>query len=305
MADLQKLYEQYGLPGIVPYSFQRKGHQFMVEKLQEASPIYLLFSSELNSPFLTITKEGATALLYSEESRAETAQSNLKQEGYKTYIKTFAEDIQRQNLWDSLRDIGVKILLLDDMIHVKIFSLTQKVPYDGFVGLEKPLRNLELNAALHVYYQDIKANYIRPKLHCYLLSLLQNGHLLLPMIVASKPGQSLTNQDVIFPYFKNQSGKDCILAFTDWNFYHEYMNNNMPDEQETVFISDYHTLKNFLDANQTTILTLNPTSINVDITADYLRQFERQALDYNASEALEKNMEDDSMPDFLRSGNIL
>ena len=72
MADLQAIYRDFGIQGIVPYSFQREGaaYRFLVEKIKEEEPLYFIFSEATSVPYLDVMNLGAYAMAYSSEKRA-------------------------------------------------------------------------------------------------------------------------------------------------------------------------------------------------------------------------------------------
>ena len=293
MADLNSLYQETGLQGILPYAFTRngKGYQFLCEKLKEGAPFYILSSRDMLSPFV-MTGEGKVYFaLYSSESFAMANAKCDKLAMDKFYVEAVSIEPGEQAcaLFKRYRDLGITHLYLDEFCWVDIRDLAPPATYDGLLSLKAPLRNAQLNAALYYMMQHMQAGIPCDPIIKYFWDLLKEGHLYVPVRPNSplRPGEKLDLATSDLHLLEMEDGSITFQAFTDPEFtliYAESMGLN-PEEYTAGFTPGLADIKQYMFAHPDQKLLLNAFRGNFIFTLKTFEEMEMVALNQSAKES--------------------
>jgi hypothetical protein len=265
MANLDLIYNEAGLKGIVPHATQegKKGHRFLVEHLFK-STLYCLHSEATNAPFLSVTKDKVRALLFTSEDQArecETAHyvQNQFECTSKPIILESAAEIEQ--FCASLRALGMDSLCIDESAEIPLSTYAPKFEKTG---------SEQLNAVLHYYLQTQAANNANPKIYHVLSNLLSEATFILPMerMAEGDPGEIVELGDYACCAFR-QNQTTLIPIFTDSYGLRSYGNDIKHDLELPLGIGE---LKDILDAVPNVVFILNPQNCGVRLSHAMVEQ---------------------------------
>ena len=131
MANLQAIYQEFGLSGLIPYALktESKGRQLLIEKIKEGTPLFYL-ESVFGVPFVRVHDGEYQMLAYTERAEAEAAQDRFWRKRYETNIRPFpTEDVE-----DSVKGFfaaGPASVRVDDTIPIPLSQFADLPNYDG------------------------------------------------------------------------------------------------------------------------------------------------------------------------------
>lgn len=153
MANLQAIYQEFGLSGLIPYALKPeiKGRQLLIEKIKEGAPLFYL-ESVFGVPFIRVHDGEYQMLAYTERAEAEAAQDRFWRERYETSIQTFpSEDVE-----DAIKGFfaaGPVSVRVDDTIPISLSQFADLPNYDGHPTPDHILLNRNLNGSIFYYFQ--------------------------------------------------------------------------------------------------------------------------------------------------------
>lgn len=306
MADIKALYREFGIQGIVPYSFQREGeaYRFLVEKIKEEVPLYLVFSDATNVPYLDIMHLGTYATVCLSEEQAKLLCDKLARRGENTHAIKFTATDEKEKIMLQIRDLGAAGVQIDDGVFVHIQDLTQTADYDGFKGLDLPLRNLAVNSALYLLCQKIAAGMAYQHLLLHLFRQIQVGHLLIPVTIADAARGALGKNDFIVPTMQSGESGSIIPVFTDTMSFlaaceHDEIIRSL-SHQRLTYVAEYRFLFELLTEKAETAIIINPGTANLNIDRASFLSLEAASVTEEGEIGSNGTNEDDPIPDFLK-----
>lgn len=306
MADLQAIYRDFGIQGIVPYSFQREGaaYRFLVEKIKEEVSLYFIFSEATSVPYLDVMNLGAYAMAYLSEERAKLICDKLARRGDSTYpIKTTVFE-EKEKIMLRIRDLGAAGVQIDDGVFVCIEDLTQRADYDGFKDLDLPMRNAGINASLYLLCQKLASGTAHQHLLLHFFRQVQAGHLLIPVAIAGTAEGALGKDDFIVPTMQSEDGCCLISVFTDTL---SFLSACESDEKirklfpkQLTYVAEYRFLLELLTESDGTVITVNPGTANLNIDRATFLGLEAAAAAEEREMEIGATESEDPIPDFLK-----
>lgn len=307
MADLQSIYKEFGLQGIVPYAFQRGGeaYQFLIEKMKEEVPWYLIISEVTTVPYLDMTHLGAYAAVCLSEEQAKAVCDRLAHAGMLSHPVKLVAAEEKENAMLQIRDLGAIGVQIDDSLLIYIQDVVAAVEYDGFKSINDPLRNSAMNAVLYMLCQKIATGIPHKHLLQYLFCQIQAGHLLVPVAVADSAHGTLGKDDFIVPIMHTEDGCSVVLVFTDTaSFqsacaYDEKIKRLFP--QKLTYVAEYRFLVEMLTEKDGVAIVLNPGTANLNIDRASMISLETAVMtSADGKETNDLADEEDPVPDFLK-----
>lgn len=307
MADLQAIYRDFGIQGVVPYSFQRGGeaYQFLVEKMRREVPLYLIVSDVTRVPYLDVMHLGTYAMVCLSEEQAGFLCDKLARRGESTYPVKLMDIDEKRKMIQYIRDLGTAGIQIDDGVFVYIQDLTEEADYDGFKSLDLPLRNAAINSALYLLSQKIAVGNAYRHLLLHFFRQVQIGHLLVPVTIADEARGILTKDDFIVPIMKSEEGKNLIQVFTDSLTFQNTCENNERFQkmfpQRLAYVSEYRFLSGLLAEESETAIIINPDTANLSMDRSSFLSLEAASIAVEGGKQRSGvENEDDSIPDFLK-----
>lgn len=307
MADLQALYRDFGIQGIVPYSFQRGGeaYRFLVEKIRWEVPLYLIVSEVTSVPYLDVMHLGTYAIVCLSEEQAGCLCDKLARRGERTCSVKLMAVGEKEKIIEHIRDLGAAGVQIEDGVFVYIQDLAETADYDGFRSLDLPLRNAAINSALYLLAQKIAAGNAYQHLLLHFFRQIQNGHLLVPVTIADAAKGTLTKDDFIVPTMKSEDGYSLVQVFTDTL---SFQNACESDErcqklfpQRLTYVAEYRFLSELFAEEDGAAVIINPDTANLSINRSLFLSLEAASIvDGRGMYISGIENEDDPIPDFLK-----
>lgn len=288
MADLQMLYDEEGLQGILPYAFGMSGpgYRFLCERMKEGIQVFVIGNSR-HLPFMDTQDEKVFVYLYSDPALAEGKLDELASRNYEISIEPM-DTTPVPEVWKRYRDLGVTHLRIDDALWVAIKDLAPVATYDGYLNQNAPLRNAELNTALYCLYQELDADNPCDALLSYFWEVFMKSCFYLPVRPTRKlaPGEALTPENSDFHYIPLDDGTTAYAVFTDQDFLLSYgVSMGMKAEEFTAaFTPMYEDLMEFLNVDDDWSIVLNPLYGSFVLTKEWCENASMVALN-NAARA--------------------
>lgn len=210
MADLNAIYQEFGLTGLIPHALRQgtRAYQLLIEKIRGGDRLFYL-ESHLSMPFVIVKDQTYQTFIFTNEELAGAKREELKANRYDTIMREIPAGEGRPALLRSFYDDGITHLCLDEAVSIPLRGLVPDLPrYDGYPSENHMLRNAALNGATAYYTQFVLAEMNNPVAEKHWAELMTKGKFLL--MVQDAPAQdypllTITIQDKI-----------CALIYTDW-----------------------------------------------------------------------------------------
>ena len=143
MANLQSIFNESGLQGIIPYGFDLDGpgYRFLCDKLKEGISFYVVADPETGLPYYFADSNHVYFNLYSTEEMAAAKCDEIAMTKRYTIPALLETSGWVDALWRRYRDLGATHVRLDDAVWVAIKDLASSATYEGIISFETPLRN--------------------------------------------------------------------------------------------------------------------------------------------------------------------
>ncbi len=303
MADLNALYKDYGIRGIVPYAGQRNsaGYLYLLGRLKAGDSFYAVFSTDTSVPFLSVRGRDVIACAYSGRDVAQAAAEKLGRDGYHVEPTVCSGEA----FLEMLSGLGVDGLLFDDTSYVYLSDLVASVP-DGFVNVDTPLRNSLLNAALYLAYQEFAAGRPWDDLFVAFFRVLKSSHVLVPVLLNGDGDGGVRLEESCAPLLQKGDGEKFICVFTDMQRFTDFWDSSESMREifprKLTYVADYEELLGIMKANGGCSAAFNPGTANLFLSPQLIEAAERSLVMGAAdlSDAGPDDDGDDPIPDFLR-----
>lgn len=210
MADLNAIYQEFGLTGLIPHALRQgtRAYQTLLEKMKDGDKLFYL-ESRLSMPFLIVKEKTYQTFVFTDEDLANAKLTELAANRYDVTLREIPAGGDRGNLFHSFFDDGITHLCLDEAVSIPLYSLVPDLPrYDGCPSENHILRNAALNGATAYYAQFVWAQMNNPVAEKHWAELMANGKFLL--LVEDAPAQ---NYPILTSTVQH---KTCALIYTDW-----------------------------------------------------------------------------------------
>lgn len=209
MADLQAIYDEFGLSGLVPYALRSgtKGSQMLIDKVKGGDCLYLI-KSVLNAPYLVVKDSEYQALAFTSMAAAEAKQQELAASRFDTTIDQLLTGDGREGAIRDIFDDGPTSLFIDEAASIPLGLLTELPNYDGQPNEEHLLRNSALNGATFYYLQIACAQMGNVEAERRWAEKMLNGRFL--VAVEDRP---IDGYPALTTAVKK---KTCLLVYSDW-----------------------------------------------------------------------------------------
>lgn len=290
MANLNLIYEESGLQGILPYAFGMagSGYEFLCSKLMEGEQFFVIVSNSTGFPFFFADAGKTFFCLYSSEDMAEAKCDTLARDRYKTEYAPLNSADWTDRLWPRYRDLGITHICMDDSIWVRIADLAPAAQYDGFLSPAVPLRNARLNAALYLLTQELESDQSSLAVEAYFWQVLTESHFYVPVrpLRPLSAGESLSADNMELHRIQAASGKEAVLVFTDGDFMAAYANAQglSKDEWTAAYTPSFQDLLDFMEEDSSAII-LNAGLGSFYFDLELFGELEGAALNQGAAEA--------------------
>ena len=222
MANLNVIYKESGLQGIIPYGFgmDGQGYRFLCSKLKEGVSFYVIASPTTTLPYVFVDHEHIYYNLYTTEEAAASKCDILAMDKHYAVPALLETAGWADILWRRYRDLGATHVRIDDAVWISIRDLTTVATYEGIINFETPLRNPTLNAVMYTYQQDYEAGTCTDALTALYWETFKKSLFYAPLrpTRSIKPGESLTSDNSDFHFVELEDGSTAFLLFTDDEF---------------------------------------------------------------------------------------
>lgn len=290
MADLNTLYNESGLAGILPYSFGMtgKGYKYLCEKLLNGETLWIVNCTNTTMPLIKIIEEKVCTPIFTNEMSAyyfcnQAAADKINAAPVAVDFGQNAKDIFKR-----FRDLGIEYLRMDDSVWVDIGDVAPKATYDGFLSINAPLRNAELNATLYYTMQNMRAGIPCDPLISLLWDTLNSAIFLAPI----RPKENLTAGAIVdesnteLHIIIDDNGTKYLLIFTDPDFLLMYAAEAGLDHSQyaACYNPSFQTVYDYMKENPDTNVLINYSCGDIVLTLDFLQDIETIALNEHAAE---------------------
>jgi len=288
MANLQSIYRESGLQGIIPYGFDFKGpgYCFLCDKLKEGVSLFVIAEPETGLPYYFVDSKHVFFNLYSTEEAAAVKCDELAMK--KRYAIPAQLDTSgwANNLWKRYRDLGASYIKLDDAVWINIKNLAPAATYEGILSFETPLRNPTLNSIMYCYRQDVQAECCTDAMIGLFWETFKKSMFYAPLRPTRtlRLGETLNSHNSDFHYVTQNDGRKAFLLFTDSEFKLIYgsAENLNPEEYKVVNLFSYHDICNFFANKPGLCAVVNLHSGGFSLTPESINEFDTIALNQAA-----------------------
>lgn len=279
MANLNSIFEEDGIAGIIPYAFSREeaGYKFLCGKLKEALPFYILIRGDLCFPFYQFEEDGDKMYfsIFTNKEQALEACDQLVLECFNVqpfYIEHSAPDI-----WTMYREYGVTHIRVDNFVFIAIEDLAPPCTYEGILNNQTPLRNPSFNEALYVMLQYENAGHEANALKAIFWEKLNDSTFYVPRRMTRKlePGETVDDSNSDF-HFLEGGGQKYLPVFSGDIFLQFYAAEYdlPPEDSKLVYTADLQELVEYMNRNPGTQVIINPVMGDVVINGEILEELE-------------------------------
>lgn len=234
--------------------------------LMGPDPFYLLFSGVTGQPFLT---EEGRALAYTDARYAmDHMVKYLELSGYS--ILPMIINNNKTQIMEDVAAAGVKEISLNegddgmDPVTDLIGNFVEIPAQDGFVDMDTPLTNMELNGLLNRFYQELSIRHAEKKLSDALFEKLRSSAYLVPINISA----CKVSGELILPFFDNSSD---IPIFTDHRLLGDWLTKNGHNIEEWgTWVMEWDDLRAIMDQNPGSTFYLNTNTVDLHITRDLM-----------------------------------
>lgn len=248
MADLQAIYGEFGLSGLIPYALkpESKGRQLLIDKIKAGAPLFYL-ESVFRVPFIRVHDGEYQMLAFTEQSEAEAARDRLQRERYETSIRAFPTD----NVEDAVKGFfaaGPVSIRVDDTIPIPLTQFAGLPNYDGHPTPDHILLNRKLNGSIFYYFQTAYAQKGNAAAERQWAERMAGSDFLIAVEDDAASG---------YPFLTTQIGDATgLYIFTDWR----EVGKGFPGKAPACMIATFVELDEILDQQPNCKLLLNKGS---------------------------------------------
>lgn len=288
MANMQSIFQESGLQGIIPYGFEldSPGYRFLCEKLKEGTAFYVIAEPETGLPYYFTDSKHIFFNLYSTEEMASVKCNEIAISKRYTVPARLDTCGWADSLWKRYRDLGATHIRLDDAVWLSLKDLAPVATYEGVLSPKTPLRNPTLNSIMYCHRQDVEAECCSDALTALFWNTLKNSYFYAPLHPTRTllPGESLDHSNSDFHYVALQDGRSALLLFTDNEFKLIYGGNAQlrPEEYKVVSLLTYDELQRILMDRPGLCLIINAGCGGFSVTPEAIEELDLIALNQEA-----------------------
>ena len=288
MANLQSIFKESGLQGIIPYGFDLdgSGYRFLCEKLKEGISFYVIADPDTGLPYYFVDAEHVFFNLYSTEEAASAKCDEIAMNKRYTIPALLETNGWADSLWKRYRDLGASHIRLDDAVWVRMGDLASVATYEGVLSPETPLRNPTLNAIMYCYRQDVKAECSTDAMTALFWETVKKSTFYAPLHPTQplRPGEKLNSENSDFHYVDLQDGSKAFLLFTDNEFKLIYGTNMdlKAEDYKVVNLFLYDDILEFIASNPGLCAVINPCCGGFTISQDAISELDSITLNQAA-----------------------
>jgi len=289
MANLNAIYKEDGLQGVIPYAFglEGPGYNFLCNKLKQGEKLYIVTAKANSMPFYFFNEEKIYFNLYDSESAAAAKGDELARNKFYTYPTEMNMGDYAPAIWKRYRDLGITHIRINDAVWVRVSDLAPICEYEGMLTPETPLRNPTLNAAIYTALQFMEADAATNELMAYMWETVKGSTFYAPIRATRplRPGESLGPENSDFHFYVNEEGERALLIFTDDEAKLIYAQTEelRPEEIQVVYTPDWNDVMDYLRENPKIAVIINLHAGNMLLTEEIIEEYERNALNIAAS----------------------
>lgn len=288
MANLNSIFKESGLQGIIPYGFDLDGpgYRFLCDKLKEGISFYILADSDTGLPYYFVDHQHVYFNIYSTEEAASLKCDEIamsKHYAVPAYLETSG---WADALWKRYRDLGATHVRLDDAVWAGMGDLAPAATYEGIISFKTPLRNPTLNSIMYCYRQDCMAENCTNAMAALFWETFKKSTFYAPLRPTRKlcPGESLNASNSDFHYTELDDGRKAFLLFTDNEFKLIYGTaaKLQPEEYKVVNVFNYDEIQEFFADVPGLCAVINAGCGGLSITPESIEEYESIALNQAA-----------------------
>lgn len=188
----------------------------LLRKIRNTGDLYILYATKTGLPYTKIFGEydNRVYLFPNNDTAMEYQRMVLKEENVETEILRMVTGKRRGDYYAYLMEIGAKVLILwsgDCQYVLGIDQVTSIPPYDGFAGLDHPLRNCQLTAFLSDYCQRAEGKKLTVDFEKQVFQMLKEAYFVSP-IMESGEVDHIDHKEISFNYFVfQQENQEKVL----------------------------------------------------------------------------------------------
>ena len=209
MANLDAIYQELGLDGIIPHASRQgsKAHMMILDKIKQDDELFFL-QTQFTIPFITVHQNMYHMMAYTTEQEATaTAQRDIQQRQILS-VEPVPTEESRKTFFQAAFDSGIQALHINDSLSIPISQLYTVPNYDGQPNENFMLRNSTLNGATYYYTQFACAQMSNTEAENRWAALMEHGKFLIAVKDAAEEGYPT--------YIANIRNTKYFLAYTDW-----------------------------------------------------------------------------------------
>jgi len=284
MANLDAIYEESGLQGVIPYGFgmDGQGYRFLCGKLKEGVSFYVIASPATTLPYFFADNEHIYFNLYTTEEMASSKCDSLAMDKRYTVPALLETEGWTSVLWRRYRDLGATHIRIDKAVWISISDLTTTATYEGIINYDTPLRNPTLNAIMYSYQQNYEAGACPDALTALYWETVKKSLFYAPLRPTRpiQPGETLNAGNSDFHYIELEDGSRAFLLFTDDDFKNIYAESYglKPEEFKVVNLFNFNEIREFLASESGLCALVNHMAGNFVISTDLMDYYETISL---------------------------
>lgn len=312
MIDYDKIYEQEGLLGLMPYAHQRgqDGYKFFIEKFLKDGDFFVYTIPGSGLPCLEIndSNESYIDVFFDMDSTYKFIKLLHPETAIHAIQITHSS---KQSVLSMCRDVGVSFIRCNCELLLCMDDLIPVIGYDGYLD-GQPLRNAEMRLALHYTTQKAHDKASGDDLVVYRAfhHLLRTSHVIFPMTLdkpKEKVGVTISDDDFYIPYNQTPDG-DVVFAMLSEDGFQRFIEDDGVSESIKdlykhgfLMIAPFSDLVHLVRTDNVSIAIID-YGVSYIITPEHLENI--ISFDYDKHMSLsvvEEEQEDLShIPDFLR-----
>lgn len=288
MADLQAIFKDCGLQGIIPYGFDLDGpgYRFLCDKLKAGIPFYVIADPRTGLPYYFVDQSHIYFNLYSTEAAASAKCNAIAMNKRYTIPAPLDMGDLADILWKRYRDLGASHVRLDDAVWIRMKDLASVATYEGIISFETPLRNPTLNAIMYCHRQDVEAECCTNALTALFWETFKRSQFYAPLhpIRPLRSGEALNPENSDYHYVTLDDGKKAFLLFTDNEFKLIYGTavGLKPEEYKVVSLFEYKDILEFFAEEPGLCAVINPGCGGFVLSQNGVEEFDSIALNQAA-----------------------
>lgn len=258
MADLLAIYQELGLPGLVPHALRdgSRGRQMLISKIKAGDPLFLIGTS-LNAPFVLVKDDTYQAYVFASMEDAQAKCNELAAKRYNVHVEEFPGGEDREDAFLWLFDHGPTHVFINEAISIPISRFASVPTYDGQPNEEHMLRNRVLCGAILHYLQTACAQMSNMEAENLWARLMYHGTFLLAVQDDRANNYPILTDDI--------RGRPCALVYTDWRQIRMDF-----EEPPAGLLCRFEDMEEFLLANPGSGILLNRATCHILLTVELL-----------------------------------